>query len=105
MKLSIVSALLFAAGTQACALYQMCHCTNADGTPDDAATKIACKAQGEEAKELINVDGVQKCHFTGDARSGFLRFDKNGLDNCSVREACTAAGALGEDSNCAGKLH
>ncbi|KAJ0123801.1 hypothetical protein N8I77_010761 [Diaporthe amygdali] len=105
MKLFTVSAILFAAGTQACALYQLCHCTNADGTPDDVATVTACYEQSEPHKEMIGVSGFEECHFTGSAQSGFLRLEENGLSNCKFREACTAAGATGEDSNCSGKMH
>lgn len=105
MKFSIVSAILFAAGTQACALYSVCICTNADGSPDNDSTQRACLGQSEPHKELIGTGGLQECHFTGDAHSGFLGLEDNGLDNCSFREACTAAGATGEDSSCSGKLH
>lgn len=105
MKLIAVSALLFAAGTQACALYQLCHCTHADGTPNNDATMRACMDQSEPHKELIGTGGFQECHFTGSAQSGFLRLEENGLSNCKFREACTAAGAGGEDSNCSGKMH
>ncbi|KAL1856878.1 hypothetical protein Daus18300_010641 [Diaporthe australafricana] len=105
MKFSILSALFFAASTQACALYQFCHCTNADGTPDDDSTVTACMAQSEPHKEFTGMSGFQECHFTGSAQSGFLRLEENGLDNCDFREACTAAGATGEDSNCSAKLH
>ncbi|KAI3400753.1 hypothetical protein diail_1962 [Diaporthe ilicicola] len=105
MKFLAVSALFFAASTQACALYQFCHCTSADGTPDDIATLTACMAQSESDKEFTGISGFQECHFYGDAHSGFADLEKNGLDNCDFREACTAAGATGQDSSCSGKLH
>ena len=105
MKLSTVSALLFATGSQACALYSVCICTNANGTPDNDATMVACYGQNEPHKALIGTGGLQECHFTGSENSGFLGLEENGLDNCNFREACTAAGATGADSSCSGKLH
>lgn len=104
MKFSAVSAILFAAGAQACALYSACICTNANGTPDNHATQLACHAQNEPHKELIGTGGLVECHFTGDANTGFLGLEENGLDNCNFREACAAAGATGDDSSCTAKL-
>ncbi|KAK1978740.1 hypothetical protein LZ30DRAFT_728236 [Colletotrichum cereale] len=99
------SALLFIAtllaGANACARYEKCHCTNADGTPNNTITTTVCNNSNQLAPKspgwplyYLDENDVTKC-IVNQNPNFFLA-----PDNCQFRDFCTAAGATGADSSC-----
>ncbi|KAK2017096.1 hypothetical protein LZ32DRAFT_600724 [Colletotrichum eremochloae] len=85
--------------TEACSSYRQCRCTMANGAINNTITAMAAQKlidkkeySDEDTSFPISQDGqwIQ----TGKD----MRKCKIYLDNCDVREACTAAGATGADS-------
>ncbi|KAK1974448.1 hypothetical protein LZ30DRAFT_740476 [Colletotrichum cereale] len=110
MKASITQALILALVTsvKACALYNQCRCTMADGSVNNTITEIACQTKHDNiqgANDLgstaflptIDAENVTWCNS---GRSGKIFFY---VENCGFRETCTASGATGADSWCQGK--
>lgn len=96
----------------ACDGYLHCHCFNADGQPNDAATKSVCDRYAPANAQMIPAndwsDGAQECKYVGPdgeyRGAGKSRaFHYFGFENCDWRVMCQAAGATGDDSSCRDK--
>ncbi|KAK2033873.1 hypothetical protein LX32DRAFT_634822 [Colletotrichum zoysiae] len=114
MKTSIINALIVTLAAtvkvaEACALYGNCRCTMADGTTNNTITEQACAKYHTE----IGLDGTDSTAYTPHVDSDGVtwctlgRINENQnivhVDNCSMREYCTAVGATGADSWCKDK--
>ena len=92
MKFSaIIVALTAAPMAMGCAVYFDCRCDNADGNPNEIASRYVCS---QSYGGMATYDaGRQKCVAIG----------ANAFNNCNFREDCAAQGATG-DSNCGHKV-
>ncbi|KNG49872.1 hypothetical protein DDE82_001582 [Stemphylium lycopersici] len=100
MRFYIATALLALGPTlgAACSRYAFCHCTNNDGSINDAATKASCP---DVVADYMNVDGTFEC-AADSAAAGLGGVFQFFINNCRMREVCNSNGAPG-DSNCHAK--
>jgi hypothetical protein len=101
MKLLLVL-LPFAATTWACAYtYHWCHCSNPDGSPNDAATTRICT--GAPPGWALGLGGsISK--LAGGGVECAAPNESNLFDNCVVNQMCEAVQA-GLYQNCRDKYH
>ncbi|KAK1955926.1 hypothetical protein LY78DRAFT_593082, partial [Colletotrichum sublineola] len=83
----------------ACAGYDMCHCTNADGTANNTITELVCNADIKEGGPrsplyVLEEDSIKKCAVNHTIDSTYE------LGNCKVRKHCAKLGATGSNSFC-----
>ncbi|EFQ29606.1 hypothetical protein CGRA01v4_14887 [Colletotrichum graminicola] len=102
MQSALVLLATLLAGANACANYNKCHCTNADGSANDTITAVVCNNSNKLAPSSPgwplyseDEDSVMKCVLNTGPHNDFV-----GIDNCKFREFCTKAGATGSDSFC-----
>jgi hypothetical protein len=97
LKVTTVLIALLPTLAFSCAHYDICHCTNSDGSPNQAVTKQVC--DGYEA----NIKGVDCVSVApGQAVIGSGGDAATTFNNCDFRKDCNSAGAPG-DSNCRAK--
>ncbi|KAG7409970.1 hypothetical protein Forpe1208_v010798 [Fusarium oxysporum f. sp. rapae] len=94
MRIPFIIGLALVATSQACDKYKYCHCTNADGTPNDGATFRSCPSD--------RIKFVEKGYAECEHYENFV-FAIKAIDNCNFRKACNHNGAPG-DSNCRAKV-
>lgn len=93
MKFSALTLVLMPIAAQACAIYQYCHCYDANGVPNNPATEQVCNGLGSLTTMVdpsAHSDGARECKGVDDYR----------ISNCSFRVWCKLAGATGKDSSC-----
>ncbi|EKG22449.1 hypothetical protein MPH_00184 [Macrophomina phaseolina MS6] len=96
----------------ACDGYLHCHCYDANGQPNDAATSTVCGRYSASNAQMIAAnawsDGARECKYVGPEGEyrgvGKSRsYHYYGFENCDWRVMCQAAGATGKDSSCRDK--
>lgn len=95
MKFSIFTLLALPLLALACADYEYCHCTNADGSPDDVATQAICDDNATDGAMMTNEKGTKECYLEPTKENGGAL-----LNNCKVRVSCSEYHATGKDSKC-----
>ncbi|KAF4537683.1 hypothetical protein BFW01_g7526 [Lasiodiplodia theobromae] len=84
---SVILAVLFAVGSNACALYQDCKCHDkTTGQQNDAATKAACNYYRETQSDAYTYSDEPHHQCSSNAVGDGL------IDNCKWDDACKAAG-------------